>query len=64
MKLTPTEKFAINRKSLATFNVSCDLKPDVLRRLLASFDQEVFRVVTTKRLKHAKLFLVEMEVDN
>ena len=61
MKLSPTETFAINRKALATLNVSCDLKPEALRRDLPAFTQEVLRVVNTKRLKTAKLVLVEME---
>lgn len=61
MKLTPTEQTAINRKSLKSLKVSCDTKPDALRRELVSFIQEVLRTVTTKQLKAAKLVLVEME---
>lgn len=61
MKLTPTEQTAINRKALMTLKVSCDLKPDALRRDLAKFIQEVLRTITTKRLKHVKLALVETE---
>lgn len=61
MKLTPTEKFAINSKSLATLQFSSDLKPEVLRRNLSTYIREVIRVVTTKRLKSAKLVLVETE---
>ena len=61
MKLSPTEQFAINRKSLIFLNVSCDLKPEVLKRELTAHIQEVIRTVTTKRLKSAKLVLLETE---
>lgn len=61
MKLSPTEQFAINRKSLASLNVSCDFKPDALRRELATLTTEVIRIVNMKRLKHAKLVLLETE---
>ena len=63
MKLSPTETFAINRKSLTSLNVSCDLKPDVLRRDLGSFAQEVLRILAIKKLKNAKLVLLETEGD-
>lgn len=63
MKLTPTEQSAINRKALATLKLSCDLKPDALRRELASFDQEVCRAIAGKRLKDVKLVLVETDED-
>lgn len=63
MKLSPTETFAINRKSLTSLTISCDLKPDALRRDFATFIQEVSRLVQTKRLKHCKLVLVETEGD-
>lgn len=61
MKLTPTEQTAINRKALATLKLSCDLKPDALRRELANFVQGVLRTITTKRLKNVKLALVETD---
>lgn len=61
MKLTPTEQLAINRKSLTALNVSCGTKPEALRRDLSTFIQEVIRTVTAKRLKTAKLVLVETE---
>lgn len=63
MKLSPTETFAINRKSLADLALSCDLKPDAMRRDLATFNQEVLRLVNAKRLKTARLVLVETEND-
>ena len=63
MKLSPTETFAINRKSLVSLTISCDLKPEVLKRELTAHIQEVIRTVTTKRLKSAKLLLVEVEGD-
>lgn len=61
MKLSPTEKFAINRKSLATLQLSCDLKPDALKRDLTAYIQEIIHTVTMKRLKHAKVVLLETE---
>lgn len=61
MKLSPTEQFAINRKSLASLAVSCDTKTEALRRDFATFTQEVSRLLQMKRLKHAKIVLLESE---
>lgn len=63
MKLTPTETVTLKRKSLATILLSCDLKPEALRRDLVNFNQEVIRTISTKRLKDAELVLVETEGD-
>ena len=63
MKLSPTETFAINRKSLTSLNVSCDTVPLALRQHLEQFTREITRLVQTKRLKHAKLVLLETEGD-
>lgn len=63
MKLSPTETVTLKRKSLATLKLSCDLKPEALRRDLADYIQEVIRTLSAKRLKSAQLFLVETEGD-
>lgn len=63
MKLTPTEKITLSRKALASLNVSCDTMPLALRQNLEQFNREITRVVQTKRLKHAKLVLLETEGD-
>ena len=59
--LSQTEDKAITRKALATLTLTCDLKPDALRQALARFTQEVMRLVKVKRIKNAKLVLVETE---
>ena len=62
MKLTPTEKTAINRKAILRLDVSPDTKPDVTRNELANFTKELQRTLTVKRhLKHLRLVLVEIE---
>ncbi len=61
--LSPTEEITIARKAHVTLKLSCDLRPDAVRRELATFSQEVIRMVNTKRLKHARLVLVETEGD-
>ncbi|MBH0200100.1 MAG: hypothetical protein HP497_11890 [Nitrospira sp.] len=63
MKLTPTEKITLARKSLASLQLSCDTMPLALRQNLEQFNREITRVVQTKRLKHAKLVLLETEGD-
>ena len=57
--LSPTEEKAITRKAHATLKLSCDLKPDAVRQDLARFNQHIVRLLTTKRIKHCKLVLVE-----
>jgi hypothetical protein len=61
MILSPTETFAITRKSLADLTVSCDTKPEALRSNLSKFNQDIIRTVTTKRLKNARLVLLEVD---
>ena len=61
MKLSPTEEATLKRKAILTIKLSRDTKPDALRRDLASFNQEVIRIVTGKRLKHVKVVVVETD---
>ena len=61
MKLTRTEKITIDRKALNSIHVSCDTMPIALRQNLDKFNRDVIRLLQMKRLKHAKLVLLETE---
>lgn len=61
--LSPTEAKAIARKAHVTLKISCDLKPDAVRRDLATFTQEVLRLVNAKHLKFGRVALLEFDKD-
>ncbi len=62
--LSPAEEKTIARKAHATLKLSCNLRPDAMRRDLAIFTQEVLRLVNAKRLKTVRLVLLELDKED
>lgn len=61
-KLSHTEQNAINRKALLSLDVSPDTKPDITRRDIAKFSQDVQKhLIAWRNLKDLRLVLLEVE---